>query len=48
VTTNFMHFFKPLDYWAWAREQDLVSNDHYLMAEGLGEGGATHDLAMSG
>ena len=47
VTTNFMHFFKPLDYWAWAAEQDLVSNDHYLMAEGLGEGGATHDLAMS-
>jgi len=47
VTTNFMHFFKPLDYWAWAGEQDLVSNDHYLMAEGLGEGGATHDLAMS-
>jgi beta-galactosidase len=47
VTTNFMHFFKPLDLWAWAREQDLVSNDHYLMAEGLGEGGATHGLAMS-
>ncbi|HET7476909.1 MAG TPA: beta-galactosidase [Dermatophilaceae bacterium] len=47
VTTNFMGFFKPLDYWAWALEQDVVSNDHYLIGEGLGEGGATHDLAMS-
>jgi beta-galactosidase len=48
VTTNFMTFFKPLDYWAWAAEQDLVSNDHYRIVEGLGPGGATHDLAMSG
>lgn len=47
VTTNFMQFFKPLDYWTWSQEQDLVSNDHYRMAEGLGPGGATHDLAMS-
>ena len=31
VTTNFMGFFKPLDYFAWAREMDLVSNDHYLL-----------------
>ncbi|SHM57867.1 beta-galactosidase [Cryptosporangium aurantiacum] len=48
VTTNFMTFFKPLDYWAWAAEQDLISNDHYRIVEGLGAGGATHDLAMSG
>ena len=48
VTTNFMTFFKPLDYWAWAAEQDLISNDHYRIVEGLGPGGATHDLAMSG
>jgi beta-galactosidase len=35
VTTNFMvSAFKGLDYWAWAREQDFVSNDHYLRAEG--------------
>jgi len=47
VTTNFMQFFKPLDYWTWSQEQDLISNDHYRMAEGLGAGGATHDLAMS-
>jgi beta-galactosidase len=31
VTTNFMGAFKPLDYFAWGREQDVVSNDHYLM-----------------
>ncbi|HLL65334.1 MAG TPA: beta-galactosidase [Micromonosporaceae bacterium] len=33
VTTNFMantRFF-DLDYWAWAREQDLISNDDYLI-----------------
>ena len=48
VTTNFMSFFKPLDYFAWATEQDLISNDHYRIVEGLGPGGATHDLVMSG
>ncbi|WP_349259813.1 beta-galactosidase [Jatrophihabitans sp.] len=31
LTTNFMGLFKPLDYRAWAPEQDLVSNDHYLL-----------------
>ncbi|WP_433862072.1 beta-galactosidase [Streptomyces sp. L7] len=29
VTTNFMGFFKPVDYWAWAREVDVVSDDSY-------------------
>jgi beta-galactosidase len=34
VTTNFMAAgFKGLDYWAWAAEMDLVSNDHYLRGE---------------
>jgi beta-galactosidase len=33
VTTNFMSFFKPLDYFRWAREMDVVSNDHYLIVE---------------
>ncbi|MBP2340708.1 beta-galactosidase [Saccharothrix coeruleofusca] len=35
VTTNFMVMwtFAELDYWAWAREVDFVSNDHYLRAE---------------
>jgi beta-galactosidase len=32
VTTNFMVMpdTKWMDYWAWADEQDIVSNDHYL------------------
>nr|WP_286344520.1 beta-galactosidase [Frondihabitans sucicola] len=29
VTTNFMGFFKGADYWAWAREVDVVSDDSY-------------------
>jgi beta-galactosidase len=34
VTTNFMAAkFKDMDYWSWAPELDIVSNDHYLRAE---------------
>lgn len=34
VTTNFMATNCPsLDYWKWAREVDVVANDHYLAAE---------------
>ncbi len=29
VTTNFMRFFKPLDYWKWAEHEDVVSDDVY-------------------
>lgn len=29
VTTNFMGFFKPLDYFAWAAELDQASTDNY-------------------
>ena len=29
ITTNFMGFFKAVDYWAWAREVDIVSDDSY-------------------
>lgn len=29
ITTNFMGFFKPADYWAWAQEVDIVSDDAY-------------------
>ncbi|MGB3633292.1 MAG: beta-galactosidase, partial [Rubrobacteraceae bacterium] len=29
VTTNFMGFFKPLDYWKWAVHEDIVSDDSY-------------------
>lgn len=34
VTTNFMvmEHVSEMDYWAWAREVDVVSNDHYPMA----------------
>jgi beta-galactosidase len=31
VTTNFMSFFKPVNYRDWAREVDFVSNDDYLL-----------------
>jgi beta-galactosidase len=30
VTTNFMGFFKPIDYWSHAAEVDFVSDDHYV------------------
>ncbi|TCJ18062.1 beta-galactosidase [Rubrobacter taiwanensis] len=29
ITTNFMGLFKPLDYWEWARHEDVVSHDCY-------------------
>lgn len=29
ITTNFMGFFKPVDYWKWADREDLVSHDLY-------------------
>jgi beta-galactosidase len=29
VVTNFMGFFKPLDYWEWAKHEDVVSTDNY-------------------
>ncbi|ADD42412.1 beta-galactosidase [Stackebrandtia nassauensis] len=29
VTTNFMSMLKALDYWEWARHEDLVSDDAY-------------------
>ncbi|MEP6844083.1 MAG: beta-galactosidase [Pseudolysinimonas sp.] len=36
VTTNFMGFSmglnRPIDYWKWAPEMDIISNDHYLIA----------------
>ncbi|MGW3105512.1 beta-galactosidase [Streptomyces sp. NPDC001100] len=37
VTTNFMvapSQGQTVDYWAWAKEVDLVTNDHYLMTDG--------------
>lgn len=29
ITTNFMGFWKAMDYWAWAQEVDIVSHDSY-------------------
>ncbi len=29
ATTNFMGTFKPVDYWRWASEVDVVANDSY-------------------
>ena len=29
LTTNFMGFFKGADYWKWAKEVDIVSDDTY-------------------
>ncbi|GAA4159816.1 beta-galactosidase [Gryllotalpicola daejeonensis] len=29
VTTNFMGFFRDLDYWQWAPEMDFISDDEY-------------------
>lgn len=29
ITTNFMGFHRPLDYWRWAEREDLVSYDSY-------------------
>ncbi|MFF4486553.1 beta-galactosidase [Streptomyces sp. NPDC001544] len=47
VTTNFMTALSQcdsMDYWAWGREVDLVSNDHYLITDGR----RTHvNLAMA-
>ncbi len=46
VTTNFMQFWKPIDYWRWSQNVELISNDHYRMAA-RGPAAATHDLAMA-
>ncbi len=33
VTTNFMAHSGAVDCWSWAPELDVISNDHYLLAE---------------
>ncbi|MFI9169920.1 beta-galactosidase [Streptomyces lincolnensis] len=47
VTTNFMVALSQcdsVDYWAWGREVDVVTNDHYLITDGR----RTHvNLAMA-
>jgi beta-galactosidase len=29
ITTNFMGFHEPVDYWKWASHEDVVANDSY-------------------
>ncbi len=47
ATTNFMvnFSFEALDYWRWAPELDVVSNDHYLRAT---DPESEIDIALSG
>ncbi|OIJ65678.1 beta-galactosidase [Streptomyces mangrovisoli] len=47
ATTNFMvmHAFDALDYWRWAPELDVVSNDHYLRST---DPESQIDIALSG
>jgi beta-galactosidase len=51
ITTNFIGFFKPLDYHRWAQEMDYVSWDNYpdpLLGHGAeAYGAAGHDLKRS-
>jgi beta-galactosidase len=50
VTTNFMGFFKGVDYWSWAKEVDIVSNDSYpdpVDPLSPAYGAMTHDLMRS-
>jgi beta-galactosidase len=46
VTTNFMvPRFRGADYWAWAPRQDIVTNDHYLVAT---DGDPALQIALAG
>ncbi|WP_327319604.1 beta-galactosidase [Streptomyces sp. NBC_01235] len=47
ATTNLMvlRTFDALDYWRWAPELDILSNDHYLMSD---DPEAELDIALSG
>ena len=50
VTTNFMGFFKPVDYWSFAAEEDVISNDIYPRPEDPNEplrSAMIHDLVRS-
>lgn len=50
ITTNFMRFFPNADYWAWAKAEDVVSDDWYPdLADPLShlEGAAGADLMRS-
>lgn len=50
ITTNFMGFFKGVDYWSWAQHVDIVSNDSYpdpVDPMSPAYGAMTHDLMRS-
>lgn len=50
VTTNFMGFFKPCDYWTWAAREDVISHDSYpdpSDPEAPMEGAMSFDLMRS-
>jgi beta-galactosidase len=50
VTTNFMGFFKPLDYWRWAAREDVVSHDSYpdpADPHAAADAAASYDLMRS-
>ncbi len=50
IATNFMGFFQPLDYWAWAAEEEFVALDHYpdpSDPDSVQEGAMTYDLTRS-
>ncbi len=50
VSTNFMGFHWPLDYWTWAAREDIVANDNYpdtSVPEWMIESGMVCDLMRS-
>jgi beta-galactosidase len=50
ITTNFMRFFKPCDYWKWARHVDFAADDPYpdpADPASVAERAATSDLMRS-
>ncbi|WP_246150227.1 beta-galactosidase [Agromyces intestinalis] len=50
ITTNFMGFFKPVDYWKWAPHVDVVSDDTYpdpADPDSPAYGAMVHDLMRS-
>jgi beta-galactosidase len=50
VTTNFMGFHKPVDYWHFAAREDVVSQDSYpdtYKSDWMVEAGTVCDLIRS-
>ena len=50
LTTNFMRFHNPLDYWTWAKSEDVVSFDSYpdtSEPQWMVEAGMGYDLMRS-